>query len=27
MYQHVVTEDMFAAAQAAQDWLEKALAG
>ena len=25
IYQHVATEDMFAAAQAVQDWLEKAL--
>jgi integrase len=25
IYQHVATEDMFAAAQAAQDWIEKAL--
>jgi adenylate kinase len=24
IYQHVATEDMFAAAQAAQDWIEKA---
>jgi integrase len=27
IYQHVATEDMFAAAQAAQDWIEKALTG
>jgi integrase len=27
IYQHVATEDMFAAAQAVQDWLEKALGG
>lgn len=25
IYQHVATEDMFTAAQAAQDWIEKAL--
>jgi site-specific recombinase XerD len=27
IYQHVATEDMFAAAQAAQEWIEKALTG
>ena len=27
IYQHVATEDIFAAAQAVQDWLEKALGG
>jgi hypothetical protein len=27
IYQHVATEDMFAAAQAAQDWIENSLTG
>jgi hypothetical protein len=27
IYQYVATEDMFAAAQPAQDWIEKALTG
>jgi len=27
IYQHVDSDDMFAAAQAAQAWIEKALAG